>query len=137
MPSRPPALPAQPTPKRRLALALPLLPSLPTGLAVLIGMAAPLLAMPAPACSAPLPYGEAVAQGRQAATAVLAGAGAETCLRGKITRALLVLADSCTAAAERGPLCALAEQAVVVTPMSLAFMRDTSRQILALSPPAP
>ena len=134
MPSRPPALPAQPTPKRRLALALPLLP---TGLAVLIGMAAPLLAMPAPAYSAPLPYGEAVAQGRQAATAVLAGAGAETCLRGKITRALLVLADSCTAAAERGPLCALAEQAVVVTPMSLAFMRDTSRQILALSPPAP
>ena len=95
MPSRPPALPAQPTPKRRLALALPLLPSLPTGLAVLIGMAAPLLAMPALAYSAPLPYGEAVAQGRQAATAVLAGAGAETCLRGKITRALLGLADSC------------------------------------------
>ena len=78
-----------------------------------------------------------MARGRQAATAVLAGAGAETCLRGKITRALLGLADSCTAAAEHGPLCALAEQAVVVTPMSLAFMRDTSRQILALSPPAP
>ena len=93
--------------------------------------------MPAPACSAPLPYGEAVAKGRQAATAVLAGAGAETCLRGKITRALLGLADSCTAAAEHGPLCVLAEQAVVVTPMSRAFMRDTSRQILALAPPAP
>jgi hypothetical protein len=123
---------------RPLALPLALLPSLTTNLAVLLGLATPLLAMPGPACAAsPLPYPEAVLRGRQAAEAVLAGAGAETCLRGKITRALLTLSDSCSAAADRGPLCALADRAVVVTPMSLGFMHDTARQILALSSPGP
>ena len=123
---------------RPLALPLALLPSLTTSLAVLLGLATPLLAMPGPACAAsPLPYPEAVLRGRRAAEAVLAGVGAETCLRGKITRALLTLSDSCSAAADRGPLCALADRAVVVTPMSLGFMHDTARQILALSSPGP
>ncbi|MEI6616283.1 MAG: hypothetical protein WCL59_06850 [Cyanobium sp. ELA507] len=141
--ARPPAPAArrrlpQPLGHRCLALPLALLPSLPTSLAVLLGLATPLLAMPGSACAAPpLPYPEAVLRGRRAAEAVLAGAGAETCLRGKITRALLNLSDSCSVAANHGPLCAMADRAVVVTPMSLGFMRDTAREILALSSPGP
>lgn len=109
-----------------------------------------------PAAAAPLPYPAAVLEGRQAAEAVLAGAGAESCLRGKMTRALLRLSDSCAvrprpagngeagggAAAEaagaalRSPeLCALADRAVVVTPMSLPFLKETARQLLNLSTP--
>lgn len=95
----------------------------------------PLLALPPAACAAPLPYPEAVAQGRKAASAVLARAGAESCLRGKLTRALLKLSESCAAAGDRGALCSFADQAVVVTPMSLAFLRETAGRILALSPP--
>lgn len=95
----------------------------------------PLLALPPAACAAPLPYPEAVAQGRKAASAVLARAGAESCLRGKLTRALLKLSESCAAAGDRGALCSFAAHAVVVTPMSLAFLRETADRILALSPP--
>lgn len=79
-----------------------------------------------------LPYAEAVDRTHAAAEAVLAGAGAETCLRGKLTNALLGLSSSCEAKGERNPLCQLADKAAVVTPMSLAFMRDTSTQLLAL-----
>ncbi|MEA5441304.1 hypothetical protein [Cyanobium gracile] len=79
-----------------------------------------------------LPYAEAVGRTHTAAEAVLAGAGAETCLRGKLTNALLGLSSSCEANGERSPLCQLADKAVVVTPMSLAFMRDTATQLLAL-----
>ena len=110
---------------------------LPAALFALGGLVGPPLALPPEAKAGPLPYPEAVAQGRQAANAVLSGDGAESCLRGKITRALLTLSDSCSAAADRGPLCALADRAVVVTPMSLGFMHDTARQILALSSPGP
>lgn len=129
---------------RALRFAFPLgrmLPALPLALpGVLLGLGAlapPLLAMPPAACAAPpLPYAEAVARGRLAASAVLAGAGAESCLRGKLTRALLSLSDSCAAAAEAGPLCSLADRAVVVTPMSLAFLRETASRILELTAPA-
>ena len=78
------------------------------------------------------PYPEAVDRTHAAAEAVLAGAGAETCLRGKLTNALLGLSSSCEANGERNPLCQLADKAAVVTPMSLAFMRDTATRLLAL-----
>ncbi|MFN5116981.1 MAG: hypothetical protein ACK55H_11070 [Cyanobacteriota bacterium] len=83
-----------------------------------------------------LPYPEAVRRSRLAAEAVLARGGAETCLRGKITRALLGLSASCEALGERNALCALADKAVVVTPMSLTFMDETAHQLLELSNPA-
>ncbi|MEA5392694.1 hypothetical protein VB738_15635 [Cyanobium gracile UHCC 0139] len=79
-----------------------------------------------------LPYAEAVSRTHTAAEAVLAGAGAESCLRGKLTNALLGLSSSCEAKGERNPLCQLADKAVVVTPMTLVFMRDTATQLLAL-----
>jgi hypothetical protein len=79
-----------------------------------------------------LPYADAVSRTHDAAEAVLAGAGVESCLRGKLTNALLGLSSSCEASGDRNPLCQLADKAVVVTPMSLAFMRDTSTQLLAL-----
>lgn len=79
-----------------------------------------------------LPYAEAVSRTHTAAEAVLASAGAESCLRGKLTNALLGLSSSCEARGERNPLCQLADKAVVVTPMSLAFMRDTATQLLVL-----
>lgn len=79
-----------------------------------------------------LPYAEAVSRTHTAAEAVLAGAGVESCLRGKLTNALLGLSSSCEAKGERNSLCQLADKAVVVTPMTLAFMRDTATQLLAL-----
>jgi hypothetical protein len=79
-----------------------------------------------------LPYAEAVNRTHTAAEAVLEGAGAETCLRGKLTNALLGLSSSCEASGERNPLCQLADKAAVITPMSLAFMRDTATRVLAL-----
>ena len=91
----------------------------------------------ATASAAPLAYPQAVTNSEVAAKAVLARAGRETCLRGKLTRALLSLSDSCAAAHQDGPLCALADRAVVVTPMSRPFMSDTARQILALSDAPP
>lgn len=78
----------------------------------------------------------AVAEARLAATSVLERAGAETCLRGKLTRALLGLSASCEAAGSRNALCDLADRAAVVTPMSLEFMDGTSRELLQLSRPA-
>ena len=88
------------------------------------------------ASAAPPPYSQAVAYGEAAARAVLERSGRESCLRGKLTRALLGLSDSCAASGTRNALCALADQAVVVTPMSLAFMDETSRQLLDLIVPA-
>jgi len=82
-----------------------------------------------------MPLEQAVLQGRQAAEAILERAGAETCLRGKLNRALLGLSASCEAAGVKDPLCALADKAVVVTPMSLEFMDQTARQLLELSSP--
>jgi hypothetical protein len=85
-----------------------------------------------PACAADS-YPEAVQFSRQAAKAVLNQEGRETCLRGKLTKALLKLSDSCDATGQKNSLCTLAGKAAVVTPMSLTFMEDTSRQLLELS----
>jgi hypothetical protein len=85
-----------------------------------------------PTCAADA-YPEAVAFSRKAATAVLNHDGRESCLRGKLTKALLKLSDSCDATGQSNPLCSLAGKAVVVTPMSLTFMEDTSRKLLELS----
>ncbi|WP_254217091.1 hypothetical protein [Synechococcus sp. CCY 9618] len=99
------------------------------GMAVVGPAAARAAVMGAPKA---LPYAEAVGRTHAAAKAVLAGAGAESCLRGKLTNALLLMSSSCEASGERNPLCQLADRAAVVTPMSLAFMRDTSTRLLAL-----
>ena len=80
-------------------------------------------------------YPEAVRLSRKAAEAVLARSGTESCLRGKLNQALLKLSASCEAAAERNSLCMLADKAAVVTPMTLAFMEETSRRLLELSAP--
>lgn len=100
-----------------------------------LGLVAPVIAA-APACAATLPYPEAVAKSGTAARAVLARGGRESCLRGKLTNALLSLSSSCEKAGLRNELCVLADRAVVVTPMSLAFMDDTSLQLLRLIDPA-
>jgi hypothetical protein len=89
-------------------------------------------AAPLAACAAE-PFPEAVAFSRQAAQAVLHQDGRESCLRGKLTKALLKLSDSCDATRQTTPLCTLASKAVVETPMSLTFMEDTSRKLLELS----
>lgn len=91
---------------------------------------APLAFSPAQAA---IPYTQAVVESRKAAQAVLDHAGAETCLRGKLTKVLLRLSASCEAAAQRNALCTLADKAIVVTPMSLTFMEDTAHQLLDLT----
>ena len=85
-----------------------------------------------PVAAETLPYPQALAFADKSAHAVLARAGRETCLRGKLTKALLGLSNSCEAARMTTPLCRLADKAVIVTPMSLAFMDLTSRQLLDL-----
>lgn len=80
------------------------------------------------------PYGEALAFSRQVAQAVLGRRGSESCLRGKLTRALLGLAASCEAGRLHTPLCSLADRAVVVPVWSLAFMDATARELLAQTP---
>ncbi|MCE2836789.1 MAG: hypothetical protein LW834_07485 [Cyanobium sp. 49614_E6] len=91
---------------------------------------APLAFSPAQAA---IPYAQAVVESRKAAQAVLDHAGAETCLRGKLTKVLLRLSASCEAAAQRNSLCTLADKAIVVTPMSLTFMEETARQLIDLT----
>ena len=92
-----------------------------------------------PTCAAVLPYTEAVARTDKAARAVLARAGRESCLRGKLTNALLGLSASCQAVPGRAdPACALAERAVVQLSWSLPFMEETARELLGLiGSPAP
>ncbi len=104
------------------------------GVALAASLAAASATVAAPAsCAALLPYPEAVARTDKAARAVLARAGRESCLRGKLTNALLGLSRSCEHEARPdASLCSLADRAVVVTPMSLAFMDDTSRELLRL-----
>ena len=85
-----------------------------------------------PASAETPPYPKAVEFASKSAHAVLTRAGRETCLRGKLTKALLGLSNSCDAAGIKSPLCRLADKAVIVTPMSLAFMDQTSRQLLDL-----
>ena len=90
---------------------------------------APVVGRAAPA----LPFPQAIEISRGAAKAVLRQTGSENCLRGKLTKALLKLSDSCDASGQRNALCTLASKAVVETPMSLTFMEDTSRKLLELS----
>jgi hypothetical protein len=104
--------------------------ALASGVAALASVAA--MGVAQPACAADS-YPEAVQFSRQAAKAVLNQEGRETCLRGKLTKALLKLSDSCDATGQKNSLCTLAGKAAVVTPMSLTFMEDTSRQLLELS----
>ena len=103
-------------------------------LAPLVGLAVlgigPLRPLSATAETPPYPKAEEFAS--KSAHAVLSRAGRETCLRGKLTKALLGLSNSCEAAHMTTPLCRLADKAVVVTPMSLAFMDQTSHQLLDL-----
>lgn len=94
--------------------------------------AAVVLGLSQPAGAAPPPHTEVVASTGSAARAVLDRAGAESCLRGKLTNALLDLASSCEREGRRDALCTLADRAAVVTPMTLAFMDDTARALLQL-----
>lgn len=104
----------------------------------LLGLPLVLLGGAPSAAAASLPYPEAVSKARLAAEAVLHRAGRETCLRGKLNRALLKLTESCEASGQTAtPLCGLSAKAVVVTPMSLGFMDATSKQLLELSEPQP
>ena len=86
-----------------------------------------------------IPFDQAVERSRLAAEAVIHRRGKETCLRGKLTNALLGLSASCEATGQRGGLCALADQAVVQTGWSMAFMDTTALQVLDLiqAPKAP
>lgn len=79
------------------------------------------------------PYDQAVQHTRKAAEAVLSRGGPESCLRGKLTNALLSLSASCEAAGQNTPLCQLADRAVVQLNWTLPFMDATSRQLLDLS----
>jgi hypothetical protein len=105
-----------------------------------VALAALLLAGPAlPTAAAvqgaapALPIAEARARSRAAAEAVLARAGTESCLRGKLTNALLGLSASCEAGpGQVDPACALAERAVVQLSWSVAFMEATARELLQL-----
>ena len=78
------------------------------------------------------PMPEAVSRTRQAAEAVLAGAGTQSCLTGKLTNALLGLSSSCEAQGERSALCQLADKVVVTTGWDMAFLESTARRLLEL-----
>ena len=78
------------------------------------------------------PYAEAVATSRGAAKAVIARAGRESCLIGKLTNALLGLSSSCEAAGERGPLCVLADRAAATTRLSIEDADAIANQLLEL-----
>ena len=86
-----------------------------------------------------VPFDQALQRSRLAAEAVIQRRGKETCLRGKLTNALLGLSASCEASGRRDGLCALADQAVVQTGWSMAFMDATAHQVLDLiqAPPKP
>ena len=109
--------------------------SIQTGLLALlaVGWHRPALAGVMGAAS-PLPYPVAVERSRQAARAVLERRGTESCLRGKLSGALLVLSASCEAEAHQTPLCALAEQAAVTSDWRSATMDASARAILAQPP---
>ncbi len=79
-----------------------------------------------------IPFEQAVERSRLAAEAVIHRRGKETCLRGKLTNALLGLSSSCEAAGQRSGLCALADRAVVQTGWSMAFMDATAHRVLQL-----
>jgi phage protein U len=82
------------------------------------------------------PYDQAVASGLKAAHAVLGHTGTESCLRGKLTNAMLGLSASCEASGQRNPLCQLADQAAVITGLwTVASMEETARKVIDLAGP--
>lgn len=99
---------------------LALLAALPNGRAAVLGGARA------------LPLAEALQRSREAAETVLERGGRESCLRGKLTNALVGLSASCAAQNGAGPICALAHRAAVRTSWTLAFMDSTSRELLRL-----
>ena len=136
MPPRGPVVHGGPAIQRGLVFPRRVIPrSIQTGLLALlaVGWHPPALAGVMGAAS-PLPYPVAVERSRQAARAVLERRGTESCLRGKLSGALLVLSASCEAEARQTPLCALAEQAAVTSDWRSATMDASSRAILAQPP---
>jgi hypothetical protein len=79
-----------------------------------------------------VPYDQALGRTRSAAKAVLARSGTESCLRGKLTNALLQMVASCEAAGETNTLCDLSNRAVVQPTWSFPFMQTTARELLDL-----
>lgn len=102
-------------------------------LAVLALSAAARAAQPAIGGAQAVPYPEAVARSRAAAEAVLARSGTETCLRGKLTNALLTLSASCNAASQATGLCELANRAASTLDWPVSFMEATARAVLGQS----
>ncbi|MCT0223581.1 hypothetical protein [Synechococcus sp. CS-1328] len=113
-----------------------MLPSPSRSAGLVLVFAASVLSLVRPGQAAPMglgpvdSYPAAIQQTRQAAEAVLSHAGKESCLRGKLTNALLKLSASCSAAGRQGGACELADRAIVVTPWSVPFMETTSRALL-------
>jgi hydroxyethylthiazole kinase-like sugar kinase family protein len=104
----------------------------PLGLACLT---AGLLLAPAARAATPIPYPDAVANSRTTARMVLDKVAAESCLRGRLNRAMIKLSDSCAAQGERSELCRLADKVAATTPVSSDLMVDASRRILELTEP--
>ena len=91
-----------------------------------------LLASPVQA-GTPLPWGQAVEKSRTAAEAVIKRSGSESCLRGKITNAMVGLSDSCDAAGRRDALCSLADQVVMDANLSMVSMDEAATKLLKLT----
>ena len=79
-----------------------------------------------------LPLAEALERSREAAETVLSRGGQESCLRGKLTLALVGLSASCAAQNDPSAVCALAHRAAVRTGWTLAFMDSTALELLEL-----
>ncbi|KZR77205.1 hypothetical protein [Prochlorococcus marinus] len=80
-----------------------------------------------------IPYPQAEQVTRTAAEAVIVRSGSESCLRGKLTNALLDLTMSCSATGRSSSLCKLAGQvASQEGDFSLAQMTTTAETLLDL-----
>ena len=80
-----------------------------------------------------IPYPQAEQVTRTAAEAVIVRSGSESCLRGKLTNALLDLTMSCSATGRSSSLCRLAAQvASQEGDFSLAQMTTTAQTLLNL-----
>ena len=85
-----------------------------------------------------LPYSKAEALTRTAAEAVLARSGSEDCLRGKLSNALLDLANSCQSEGRSSSLCSLADDvAAREAEFSLAEMTSTATNLLQIMEHSP
>jgi hypothetical protein len=103
----------------------------PTSLAL---VAAGLLGLaPVARAAAPLPYEQAVANSRETAHMVLDKVAAESCLRGRLNRAMIKLSDSCAAHGRRGELCTIADRVAAAVPVTPELMREASERILQLT----